>query len=138
MTTQIHKTIKVKEYTEEDYEKDQSKKARRTQRIGVDFQKIEEAPVTQFEREVQEKIAVAPEARDLLIQEEERAILRKAIEEAGLPPSELTSLKLNLEGFEPSEISKRMGVSPTAVKSYLKRARLKIRNFIHTRYLREG
>jgi len=115
--------------------KEVKKRYRKPVRIvrGVDFQRIADAPLNRFEKEVQQKIAVPPEALNSLIQEEQATMLSEAIKHAGLAESERLCIELTLEGLKPIEIARKLKISHGSVHSYLERAKAKIQTF-----LREG
>ena len=132
MKTKI-RTIKCKPYTKEDFEHDYRSR-KRTQVIGVDFQKIEDAPRTDLEIEIQQKIASAPSASDLLIKEEEQAMLKKALSSVRLSRLDRACFELTLEGLKPMGISRRLNITRDAAKIHLGRATNKIRTYIRRRW----
>lgn len=97
---------------------------------NVDLQRVEEAPLNDFEREVQRKIAVMPSACDLLVREEELGLLREAIEQGGLSMSEKHSIQMTLEGLRHIDIARKLHISEGAVRSYLQRGILKIKRYL--------
>lgn len=101
---------------------------------NVDLQRVEEAPLNEFEREVQRKIAVVPDARELLIAEEEKTLFREALESISFSDLEGKYLKLTVEGFTPTEIGKELGIRDTAVHWHLAKAIRKIRVFLSQKY----
>lgn len=129
----INKTIRVKRFGKEDYEKQEKDRVKRSIMVGVDFQKIEEAPITELEREVQKKIAVPPEALDRLIQAEEMEMLSEALEHAGLSDSEKLCIKLTLEGFKPIQIARNLGIGNSLAHYYLSTAKRKISTYIRAK-----
>lgn len=134
MQPQKQKVTKVKSYEKEDYERDQKRKIKRTKFLGVDFAKIESAPVSDLERETQVKITKKPEALQNLIREEQKALLYKALCELGLPPSEHRCLSLNLKGYTPKEIARDLKITGGAVRAILVHARERLIQFAKKRY----
>ena len=116
--------------------KEVKKRYRRPVRLvrGVDFQRIENAPLNRFEKEVQGKIAVPPEVLDHLIQEEQMEMLSEALDHAGLTESERLCIKLILEGVRPIQIARKLKVGNGTVHNHLSRARAKIRAFLSEKF----
>ena len=137
MRKKIHKTVRVKEHTQKDYERDHVDDVKRSYMLGVNFHKIEDMPMTDLEREVQEKIAVVPSASDPLIREEEEAVrkdmVREALRYTRLSDSERQCIKLVLKGFTPLEIARKLGLCDETVYTLLSRAREKMRRYLNSR-----
>lgn len=100
----------------------------------VDFQKIENAPLGDFEKKVQEKIAVSPDALDCLIQEESEQIFREALKQVSLSRYEMLCVALAFEGLIQAEIASRLGIQDALALYYLRTAVQKIRHFIESKY----
>lgn len=137
MTNQEIKIIKVKSCEKGDYEKlrGRIKDHKGLPRYGADFRKIEDAPNSRFEREVLTKITVEPEGQRKLIEDEDRAMLHRAIQEAGLSALERQCIGLNLEGYEPHEITNRLHRGRGVIKMTLIRARKKLIKFVRRNYV---
>ena len=107
---------------------------RRTRRFRlvkrVDFQRIEDAPLNKFEKEVQRKMTIVPSAWDLLIEKERELILEKAIEEARLSPSEQKCIDLTMKGLRAIDIARSLGICDETVHTHLARGIKKIRAYI--------
>lgn len=106
--------------------------------MGVDFQKIEEAPITDFEREVQERIAVRPVVLERLIREEKIRMVHEGIKQAGLSDPEIECVRLTLEGSRPIEIVRKTGIKNSAVHYYLQRAIEKLSSYVQEHYESNG
>ena len=128
------KTIYVKAYTREDFEKEQQAKPRRTAWLGVDFSAIEENPQTDVQRAAVGKITVQPEALELLVEEEKKALFKKAMQEVEFTDSERKCIEMNLEGLGLTEISQTLKISIAAVRVYQSRAIAKIRRYVSAYY----
>jgi len=125
MKTKI-RTIQCKPYRKEDFD-GALKRSKRTVVIPVDFQKIENAPRTDLEIEIQKKIAAAPSASDLLIAEEEKTALKKMLDSNLLSNAEMVCVNLSLEGLRPIEIARKLKVRDTTVHNHLSRAIAKLK-----------
>ncbi len=99
----------------------------------VDYQRIEEAPLGKLQHEIQKKLAVIPSASDLLIREEQRALLRDALQYAGLAESEKRCIQMTMEGFRQMEIVRELKIGENTVRCYLRRAILKIKEYAKRR-----
>ena len=130
MTNKIHKENKKEEAAKEVSEpKEYERPERHIKR--VDFQKIEEAPLNQFEVEIQKKIAVMPSACDELIREENKKLLSEAIEHVSFSGREEACLKLALSGLPPPEIARKLGILIPSVHLHLRRAVEKIKAYLY-------
>ena len=87
---------------------------------NVDFQRVEEAPLNDFERDVQKKIAKEPQVlRSLIAQEESSRILR-VLDESGLSGRQKQCVRLTLEGMKVSEIASVLRIRNSDVHLSLK------------------
>lgn len=111
------------------------KKYRRPKRYikKVDFQRIEEAPLNQFEREIQKKIAVVPSALDMLIRGEEEELVSTLLKTISLSRRERECIDRTLAGFTAPEIADELGIQTPSVHLHLRRAVEKIRSRLRKR-----
>ncbi len=130
--TKIHKETKKSKAVK----KQRSEKYVRPERHikRVDFQKIEEAPSNQFEQQIQRKIAVMPNASELLIKEEEKALFAEAVDSIPFSDLENKCLRLTCERLTPTEIGSELGIRDTSVHWYLAKAVRKIRAFLKKKH----
>ena len=100
----------------------------------VDFQRIENAPLNRFEKEIQKAIALGPNPLELLIKKEEtegiRKRLKKAIRFSRLSSSERKCVNLFLKGLRPVEIGKALGICDETVATLLSRAMKKLNTYM--------
>jgi len=96
---------------------------------NMNFQRVEEAPLNAFEREVQEKIAVEPSPLEVMIREEQLGLLQKAIVEAGdLTSLERVCIQLALDGCSQVQIAKRLGLATRTVRKHSRQAIEKLKD----------
>lgn len=100
----------------------------------VDFQRAGDAPSNPFEKEVQKKIGVMPGVFEVLIQDEENALYREAVENIYFSDLERKCLDLTREGLSPTEIARELGNRESSVRWYLRKAVHEIRKFIKQKY----
>lgn len=133
MNTKKHKAEERKRRKEERRIEEEYAKQEAVVYNGLNFVKIENAPITRLQREVQKKIAVIPSAMNLAIKREDalklQRVVEKAIQYAGLSRLERECMKLKYEGLRPLAISKKLRLGSSSVKSYIKRATQKIKEY---------
>ncbi len=100
----------------------------------VDFQRIEDAPLNKFEKEIQRGLAVEPNACELLIREENQRFLLEAMEHVLFSGREKTCLKLTLDSLTPPEIARKLGIITPSVHLHLRRAVQKMKNYLRTHH----
>lgn len=132
----IRKVVKVKPFDKEDFEREELEKPRRNDLIGVNFQKIENHPVSKQDHEIQRKITVEPKVLENLIQEEERAIALEAAENSGLSEIQKACIKLKLEGFTNAEVERELKINESSVRWYLQEALPKLMEYVRLKYPR--
>ncbi len=130
MKTKIKKVIKCKAYTKEDFEQDEERRVKRRITLRADFRKIEDAPITKQEREIQKKIVVDPIGVSHLVAEEQKEFLQRMFASDLLAASEKTCIELTFDGLRPADIAKRLGLTHATVLSYLHRAVSKLRQVV--------
>lgn len=135
MKTQKLKIIKCKPYTKRDFDRDYQKMLKRSVMFSTDFQKIEDAPRSKFDKEVQERIAVVPSACDLLIDKETQELLEKALSSIHLSYLDRACLELAVEGLEPMAISRRLNITRWSARIHLERAKNKLKDFLREQML---
>lgn len=112
------------------------KKKRKTPVYSVDFAKIEDAPVTDFEKGVAHALAKVPSPREILIDQEEMEVLIKVIPEAKLSPVQRMCIELTLEGLTPQQISEQLDRGYTTIQQQMGRALAKLKRYLKKkRYL---
>ena len=135
MQNEKRRTQFVEAHTREDYERDEANKEKeQLDPIPVDFGRIEKAPITDQDREIQRKISVPPEQLKNLIEQEESNRRTEAFKEAllhvSLSPREKECIELTLAGMRVFEIEKRLGVSDETIHTHLARAIKKIQRYL--------
>ena len=103
--------------------------------MRVDFQRVEEAPVNRFEKEIQKEIAKAPSPLDLAVTSEMKESLLLALREAPLTEREKICIEKTLEGFTSTEIAREIGIRPASVLITLRQASHKIGRWLKPRRL---
>ncbi len=138
MKQKIKKTIKCKAYTKEDFDRDYERTLKRSVMFPTDFQKIEDAPRSTFDKEVQEKIAVEPVGAGVLIGEEQEEFLQRMLESDLLPKIQKLCFELVMEGQRPIDVAKLLGITNVAVHLNLKRATSKLKRAYQNKLLGEN
>lgn len=106
-------------------------KTKRTVRLGVDFQKIEDHPKTDLHFEILEKLATQPSPADILIEHEQREIVRGALKNSKLSNRERECARLTIQGLSNLEIAEELGISNSAVvRMHVRRATSKLKTFL--------
>ncbi len=111
--------------------KELSWKTKRTVRLNVNFQKIEDNPVTDLHFEILSKIAKSPSPHEPLVREEEIALLQKTLQRLySLTRLERYCINLTFRGYRICEIARRLSIGEHAAQSYLSRAVCKVKTSI--------
>ncbi len=101
---------------------------------GIDFDRVENAPKTKLEREIQKKLARIPSPAELVIPEEEKKAkeiaFKSAVKKVPLTKIERNCLNLTLKGMNSAEIGKKLGIHRASVHIHLRRLVSKIRRKI--------
>ncbi len=126
MKAQKIKTIKCKPYTKEDFDRDYERSLKRSVMFPTDFQKIEDAPRSTFDKEVQRKIAVEPLVSDVL-GEKQKAFLQRMLETKLLSDTQKFCFRAILDGQRPIDIARELNITDGAVHHRLKRGIAKLK-----------
>ncbi len=112
-------------------------KTKRTVRIGVDFQKIENDPKTDLHQEILKKVATQPSPVEVLIENEQKEMARRAISRAGLSKRERECVRLTLQGLSNLEIAEELNISDSAiVRMHIRRAATKLKKYVGIQILK--
>ena len=103
---------------------------KKTVRLNMDFQKIEDHPQTDLHFEVLDKIAQEPSPYDLLVREEKFTLFQEALTRLrSLSDLERMCIKLTMSGERLCEIAERLKIGEHAAQSYLSRGIAKVRAY---------